>query len=221
MDFARHFGPAMTEKFKIFEKYLIELIHLAANNLPAIEKLLWQAIEFGFGPKQIFYHFLFVGGLQVGTMVIDKITSITSYCLLLLTTKGRMQIQFTSDMEKAESYEVWKQTAEALDRLRGIDEWKRVDKSSLYDYKVLKKRIADTKQMIREGDIFNLIFRLRGALARDQFGVLHEALYSKATCGTKTIVESYLDTVSNALNFIVDSPISDDEVTSLCCNVRM
>ena len=40
----------------------------------------------------------------------------------------------------------------------------------MFDCSVLKKRIDDTAEMVRQGDVFRLMFRLRGGLARDQYG---------------------------------------------------
>jgi hypothetical protein len=45
---------------------------------------------------------------------------------------------------------------------RGSDKWRLEDKSSLYDCNVLKKRIDDTLEMIKQGNVFTLMFRLRG-----------------------------------------------------------
>ena len=53
---------------------------------------------------------------------------------------------------------------------RGYDKWRLQDESSLFDCSVLKKRIDDTAEMVRQGDVFRLMFRLRGGLARDQYG---------------------------------------------------
>ena len=46
--------------------------------------------------------------------------------------------------------------------MRGVDKWRMNDKSSLYDFQVLKKRINDTIEMIQQGDVFRLMFRMRG-----------------------------------------------------------
>lgn len=59
--------------------------------------------------------------------------------------------------------------------------------------------------MIEQGDIFNLMFRIRGGLARDMYGMQHEGLHSKAAAGTKVLVEDYHATVSASLNYICDS----------------
>ena len=53
---------------------------------------------------------------------------------------------------------------------RGYDKWRLQDESSLFDCNVLKKRINDTMEMAKQGDVFRLMFRLRGGLARDQYG---------------------------------------------------
>jgi TAG lipase/steryl ester hydrolase/phospholipase A2/LPA acyltransferase len=53
---------------------------------------------------------------------------------------------------------------------------------------------------------------MRGGLARDQYGMQHEGLFSRATAGTKRIVEKYHDTTSYALDFICDSEIEDEEI---------
>jgi hypothetical protein len=45
---------------------------------------------------------------------------------------------------------------------RGNDKWRLEDESSLYDCKVIKKRIDDTLEMIKQGNVFTLMFRLRG-----------------------------------------------------------
>jgi hypothetical protein len=50
---------------------------------------------------------------------------------------------------------------------------------------------------------------------RDQFGMQHEGLFSRAMQGTKVLVEKYLETMAAGLNFICDSPIADEEVSRL------
>ncbi len=49
---------------------------------------------------------------------------------------------------------------------------------------------------------FRLMFRLRGGLGRQDFGLLHEGLFMRARAGTKHEVEAYLETVTRALRFL-------------------
>ena len=49
------------------------------------------------------------------------------------------------------------------------------------------------------------MFRLRGGVSRDQFGIQHQNLYSTASAGPKLIVEQYHATVCEALHFVADT----------------
>lgn len=51
--------------------------------------------------------------------------------------------------------------------------------------KVLQQQISDLNAMINAEDVFGLMFRLRGSLSRNQHGMLHEGLFSRAHAGTK------------------------------------
>ena len=72
---------------------------------------------------------------------------------------------------KARSYGEWQTTANQLDTERGFDKWRAEKECSLYDYKMLQKRINSMNEMISRGDVFDLMFRIRGGLARDQYGI--------------------------------------------------
>lgn len=57
-------------------------------------------------------------------------------------------------------------------------------------------RIDEFVHLMRRRDIFELMFILRGGIARNKFGLLHEGLFSKAMAGTKILVETYHNVVS-------------------------
>lgn len=101
-----------------------------------------------------------------------------------------------------------------LDVLRGYHDWRNKESSSLYDSFMLNKRMRSIKKMIDNKDIFNLMFRLRGGIARDQFGMQHEGLFSRALAGTKKLVEEYLETECRGLDYICDVNSTEEEVSS-------
>ena len=107
---------------------------------------------------------------------------------------------------------------DTLQTCTGLDVWRQKDESGLYDCRVLRKRTNDIKWMIEQGDIFNLMFRIRGGLARDMYGMQHEGLFSRAAAGTKTLVEDYHATVAGALDYICDST-SDQVISNACFSV--
>lgn len=115
-------------------------------------------------------------------------------------------------LESSKTYNEWLSHAVALDHLLSNDVWRKEEKCEFYDHHVIRSRINDTMDMMRRGDIFNLIFRIRGGLSRDQFGIQHEGLFTRTMAGTKTIVEDYHEAIAMALNFICDSPLADEEI---------
>ena len=205
-------APPAVAGFEKLGTFLSQQFHSAAENLPQAEHRALQLIEFVFGPKQILSQLVILIGLQITTTILEALRSAGNYGLLMLTSRGREQLSLIKSMSTAYSYQEWKNYAVKLDQLRGYDKWQKQDSSIYYDYRILKKRILDTVQMINCGDIFNLIFKLRGGLARDQFGVIHEGLFTKAMSGTKHLVEKYNDTLTAALDFVADSPTSEDQV---------
>jgi hypothetical protein len=188
------------------------LMTLIVEKLPEWEMKALEVFDSLFSPRQwlrqlsivIAVELMIVGGRALGRLgnVINAVIS----------SKARKQKELLASMANANSYTEWQQLAERIDSIRGFDKWKNRDESSLFDHRVLKKRIHDTEEMIRHGDVFNLIFRLRGGLARDQFGMQHEGLFLRAMSGTKAIVEKYHDTMARALNFICDSHLDEEDV---------
>lgn len=76
-------------------------------------------------------------------------------------------------------------------------------------------RVSDIQTMVSEQRVFDLIFRLRGGLSRDVYGIQNEGLYTKARAGTKFIVEQYHETVVDALNYIADENDCNEDVRAV------
>ena len=200
---------------KVMEKVIEELgkfRHLIESDISSmsIETIIFKLIDVLFAPKQIAMQLAVIAALQVAVMGWHASGKMISNTFMLLTTKGRKIKQIQNQMENCPDYKTWQSLAEELDVLRGLDKWRAIDESPLFDARVLRKRIKETQEMLRRGDLFDLIFRLRGGLARDQYGTQHEGLYSRAAAGTKKIIEQYHETMSTALNYVCDS--GDSEV---------
>ena len=97
--------------------------------------------------------------------------------------------------------------------LIGYDKWREKETSIFYDHRIIQKRIRDLNWMRNTNDIFNLMFRLRGGLARDAYGIQNEGLFTRALAGTKYLIEEYHNTVCQALDDICDS--DQNEVSSI------
>lgn len=193
-------------------EHCVQLLASKAPKLKEFENFLLELIEFGFGPKRAIYHILLVVFLQSAGMGLKLTRDGLKYSFSFLSANGRKNIELLAKMGQAKNYAEWRKLALELDALLGADKWRDHDESSLIDSKVIKKRIADTYDMMKRGDIFNLMFRLRGGLARDQFGMQNEKLFKNAFAGTKLLVEKYHQSVVDALNFICDVDSKTEEV---------
>jgi TAG lipase/steryl ester hydrolase/phospholipase A2/LPA acyltransferase len=199
----------------LFDKLLIALERLIKNGLeyvPIVERVLVDTLDAMFAPKQMMKQAALIFVLQLLLIGWNSSSSVVNYCYHLFTRRGREEKQILDELANVKSYTDWKLVASKLDTFRQSDKWRKNPESSLYDYKLVKKRIEGTKEMLERGDVFDLMFRLRGALARDQFGIQHEGLFNRALGGSKYLVEHYHETMARALNFISDSPIADEEV---------
>ena len=123
-----------------------------------------------FSPRQLFRQVVIISAVQLLIMAGVAMQETGNSLVRFLSKAEREQKEIEDDLSRAVSYREWKEVAGKLDFTRGNDKWRLQDESSLYDCNVLRKRIDDTMEMAKQGDVFRLMFRLRGGLARDQYG---------------------------------------------------
>jgi hypothetical protein len=195
-----------------FAEEVDRVVKYGIDKTPDLERLLMQIIDSLFYPRLIVKQIAVISVIQVLLMCVSSLNNLWDKVVMRITSRGRKKKALLDKMKETKSFDEWQDAAIELDVLQGNDLWRVEDDSSLVDHKTLQRRIMFIQEMLRRGDIFDLMFRLRSGLSRDQFGMQHEGLFSKAMAGTKLIVERYLDTVTDGLNFICDSPIADEEV---------
>lgn len=92
--------------------------------------------------------------------------------------------------------------AEQIDNIQGNDVWRSETTCPLYEADRISSRIDEFMHLMRRGDVFELMFTLRGGITRNEFGLLHEGLFSKAIAGTKVLVETYHNIVCASLDYV-------------------
>lgn len=193
---------------------LAERLVSVEQALPRLEQVALKTVDLLFAPKQIALHIALSSALHLLVLTWKASgKSVERLWQRLTSAAGRKRFQIERSMERCGSYQEWLKLANQLDVLRGLDKWRAQEESPLMDAQVLRRRIGDTQRMLTSGDVFDLMFRLRGGLARDQYGTSHEGLYHSARAGTKLIVDEYHSVCGRALNYIcdVDCPdVSDD-----------
>jgi hypothetical protein len=139
---------------------LITMVKKGLELLPAAEKYFFVAIDTLFIPKLIMKQLIIISTLQVVIMLWNTTGYYSTELRMLLSSSRRMQRKIQRQMkDNASTYGEWKQLAEELDRLQGLDKWRADDESTLFDCRILSKRINDLVTMMKQGDVFNLIFR--------------------------------------------------------------
>ncbi len=196
----------MLENNPSFLNFFREFIDKFIENIPMMQEGIITVVDSVFAPKQIFKQLLIAIALQSGIFGVDFLLSCGGRIKSMLSSHASQIRTITDKMENAKTYLEWKRLAHHLDKLNGHDIWRKDDESYFYNASAIKKRIRDIRHMMEERDVFNLMFRLRGGLSREQFGVQHEGLFSLSNAGTKYLVEDYHKTVSDALTFICDTP---------------
>lgn len=146
----------------IIEKYIKLFLH----NIPYIENLCIEILEIMFAPKQVIRQIAMISLLQILLLIYSSFSIIWNKLLLLLTNSGRKLSYLKDKLKLLNNYDEWKVVAGEIDKIQGHDIWRNEDTSTLYDSKMLQKRIIMTRDMLQRGDVFDLMFRLRGGLAR-------------------------------------------------------
>lgn len=105
-------------------------------------------------------------------------------------------------MAKAETYEEWRDAAQAYDERKGLRDWKQNEKSRLYDYASIQRRLEALQTMRHSNDHQGMLFTLNEGIHGNLGGMGSSALYNKAKFGTKQLIVNYVDEVSSALEYL-------------------
>jgi NTE family protein len=109
----------------------------------------------------------------------------------------------------ANTYDEWKAAAMAQDERMGGAKWRRTDKTTLYDYEVIRRRIDEVRTIRATGDAHRLLFYLNEGIHGNMGGMGNPALYNRSRFGTKDLVTDYIRELSEALHQVADAPESE------------
>lgn len=106
------------------------------------------------------------------------------------------------DLENAPGYDSWREIAAELDRLEGLEDWRADDTSDDYDYLLIKERLAEMRALRQAGAVRHLAFTLNEGLHGNIGNIANPALHGVARCGTKFLIESYVEEVARCIDYI-------------------
>lgn len=108
-------------------------------------------------------------------------------------------------LKAATDYDTWYETAEALELLEGVDEWREADESPDYDYALIRTRLAEFRRLRRQGRIDTLVYHMRQGLHWNQGNVGNPLLYERSVIGTKRLIEEYVEEITSTLEYLCDN----------------
>ena len=103
----------------------------------------------------------------------------------------------------AESYEEWLKYATEQDKATGMEAWKQLEQSDLYDNAQIKLRLEKLQEA--RGDDEALLFLLNEGIHGNMGGMGNPKLHHKALSGTKQLIVDYVDEIANALQYLANS----------------
>lgn len=105
-------------------------------------------------------------------------------------------------LQLASSFEEWKALAKEHDRCSGREHWKKIDKTSLYDYASIRSRLERLRYFRDNNDDIGLLFSLNEGIHGNMGGMGKPVLYARAKFGTKQLVHDYVDGIRDALDHL-------------------
>ncbi|WP_286696042.1 DUF3336 domain-containing protein [Spongiibacter sp. UBA1325] len=112
-------------------------------------------------------------------------------------------------LRKASNYEEWRELAQALDKLQGLDTWRQVEQTRLYDYRSTRNRLLLLREKRTINDDRGLLFALNEGVHGNMGGMGAPVLYQRALFGTKQLIEDYINEIADSLNYLASNQTSD------------
>ena len=117
--------------------------------------------------------------------------------------------QAEKQIARARTYTEWAEAAQMHDEITGRKEWKKEERSRLYDYQIIRTRLQRLRRCRLNGDDKGLLFTLNEGIHGNMGGMGSVALYTVAKFGTKELINEYIDEIVSALLYLDQLDIPD------------
>ncbi len=118
--------------------------------------------------------------------------------------KSRKLKKLEKTMDRARSYDEWREAALAHDEISGQKRWREIDQTSQYDYTQIRLRLDRLRSLRARHDHHGLLFTLNEGIHGNMAGMGRSSLYRRAKFGTKKLIEQYIDEIDDSLRFLAE-----------------
>jgi len=115
--------------------------------------------------------------------------------------------QLNQALNECDTYQQWLEIATNIDSNAGMTAWRNLDQSNDYPYQLLQSHTKKLQTLIVDKNHLELAAFIKESLYRTLGELDGERLYQQALCGTKKVIERYLDGIVLALNTLCDNPL--------------
>lgn len=190
-------------------------------NAPIVQEWTTELLDTIFVPRTVARQLALAVALDAGMVTLNSITAVVQSMLSNFSSRSRLIRHLQEKQTGAASQDEWIELALKIDNVQGNDVWRSDPMCPLYERERISARVDEFVHLMRRRDLFELMFVLRGGIARNKFGLLHEGLFSKALAGTKVLVETYHNVVCAALDFVCDAPTPEGEPFPIPTEARL
>ena len=114
-------------------------------------------------------------------------------------------------MNEAQSYAAWKHAARLHDEVTGLDRWKEMDQTRLYDHASIRRRLNRLRRLRSTCNDHGLLFALNEGIHGNMGGMGSSALYTRAEFGTKHLITEYIDEITEAIDYLAE--VDDEKIS--------
>ncbi len=110
-------------------------------------------------------------------------------------------------MNHATDYEEWFDAATSFEYYSGGHDWREEERSADYDHLLVRDRLNTLRRLRYQERLRDLMYELRQGLHWNLGNSGNPVLYGVSPLGSKYLIESYLDTVTEALHWIAEQDV--------------
>lgn len=196
-----------SDEMQDLARRLLELVtDLIIEHAPTVRRIASDVIETVFVPRAMAKQLALAVALETGALTLDQFSHFLHYLSSSFSSRSKLIRHLRTEQRRAQNQDEWMDLAERIDSIQANDAWRSDPTCPLYESERIGSRVDEMISLMRRRDVFDLMFTLRGGIARNKFGLLHEGLFSKALAGTKVLVETYHNVVCAALDYVADVP---------------
>ncbi|EDO17871.1 hypothetical protein Kpol_1043p61 [Vanderwaltozyma polyspora DSM 70294] len=182
---------------------------IPSDDYPVTQKLIEKYYEMILGCPKIRHHELVFpsefaaqnsNNMAITTTILRKCNRYVSKCWSLMYNvligdyeKNLLVQKLLSEKKHAMSYNEWKIACTQLDTLTNNNNWKEIEESSYYDYKLIKQVTSKLRHARLNKDFPQLVYLIRTNWVRNLGNMGNVNLYRYSHVGTKYLIDDYMN----------------------------